>query len=169
MTAEKVPRKCHRRTLVWAHQDSKLVVPSEPSRVPDGQRGGDGPVRLSVPRSFLLLRHVDVSGVSGIGPVAEGTEWTDGSASLRWRGEHASTAFFETGVRAILAVHGHSGSSEILYSDGAVPLDRSLSDFEYPLSTGQRVQTASSDGLCRRCGGAWPCLRCPDLLRGAIS
>lgn len=57
-----------------------------------------------MPRSFLLVRHRDISGVSGAGPVAEGVEWTDGSASLRWRGEWSSTAFWEAGILAILAV-----------------------------------------------------------------
>jgi hypothetical protein len=70
--------------------------------------------------------------------VAEGTEWTDGSASLRWRGEHPTTTFFETGVRSIVALHGYQGDTEILYSDGTTP-DRSAPDFEYPLATGQRV------------------------------
>lgn len=72
-------------------------------------------MRSRVPRVFFLVRHVDVSGVSGTGIVAEGTEWTDGSVSLRWRGEHASTTFYEAGVRAVLAVHGHSGASEVVY------------------------------------------------------
>lgn len=125
-------------------------------------------MRLLAPRGFLLIRHIDVSGDSGIGPVAEGTEWSDGSASLRWRGEHAATTFFEAGVRAILAVHGHDGASEVLYTDGATPTDRIAADFEYPLATGQRVPTASTDGLCDRCGCAWPCVKCPDLIGVAI-
>jgi hypothetical protein len=78
-------------------------------------------MRPSAPRSFLLVRHRDVSNVSGTGVVAEGTEWTDGSASLRWRGEHATTTFFETGLRSILAVHGHDGQTEIMFLDGSTP------------------------------------------------
>jgi hypothetical protein len=121
-------------------------------------------MRPSAPRSFLLVRHRDVSNVSGTGVVAEGTEWTDGSASLRWRGEHATTTFFETGLRSILAVHGHDGQTEIMFLDGSTPR-RSAKDFQYPLATGARVPTASQDGLCRRCWGAWPCMRCPDLVK----
>jgi hypothetical protein len=78
-------------------------------------------MRSRVPKVFFLVRHTDVSGVSGTGVVAEGTEWTDGSVSLRWRSEHASTTFYEAGVRAVLAVHGHRGASELIYlspSDG---------------------------------------------------
>ncbi|MFI6827554.1 hypothetical protein ACIBG5_10675 [Kribbella sp. NPDC050241] len=86
-------------------------------------------MRSRVPRVFLLVRHVDVSGVTGTGIVAEGTEWTDGSVSLRWRSEHASTTFYEAGVRAVLAVHGHRGASEVVYlspSDGLVPVGSSF-------------------------------------------
>lgn len=124
--------------------------------------------RPSTPRAFLLIRHRDPTGVSGAGIVAEGTEWTDGSASLRWRGEHPTTTFFETGIRSIAALHGHSGATEILYADGLTP-ERTAADFEYPLATGQRVPTASTDGLCQRCGGAWPCARCPDLISAATA
>lgn len=86
-------------------------------------------MRSRVPRVFFLVRHIDVSGASGTGIVAEGTEWTDGSVSLRWRSEHASTTFYEAGVRALLAVHGHRGACEVVYlspSDGLGPVGSSL-------------------------------------------
>lgn len=68
-----------------------------------------------VPRVFVLQRHVDVSGVSGIGPVAEGVEWSDGTVSLRWKGETPSTTFWQAGISAVEAVHGHGGATEVLY------------------------------------------------------
>lgn len=68
-----------------------------------------------VPRVFVLQRHVDLSGVSGIGPVAEGVEWSDGTVSLRWRGETPSITFWQAGISAIEAVHGHGGATEVLY------------------------------------------------------
>lgn len=79
--------------------------------------GGD------VPRPFLLVRHHDVSGVSGTGYVAEGVEWTDGSASVRWFGDHTCTAFFPNGVDAIRAVHGHGHATEIVFRH-PTPADR---------------------------------------------
>lgn len=101
-------------------------------------------------RRFLLLRHRDVSGVSGTGIVAEGVEFSDRSVSMRWHGDHASTSVFETGVQAIVAVHGHGGATEILYAD--------------PSPDPQRVPTSTPneriDRLCDTCGGAWPCTRC---------
>jgi len=120
-------------------------------------------MRSTIPRPFLLVRFRDVSAVSGTGVVAEGTEWTDGSASLRWRGEYPTTTFFETGVRAIVAVHGHSGGTEVVFAGDPAP-QRLLGDFEYPDASGLRVPTASQDGLCVGCGAAWPCTRCTNWL-----
>lgn len=68
-----------------------------------------------VPRVFILQRHVDVSGVSGTGPVAEGVEWSDGTVSLRWKGDSPSTTFWQAGISAVEAVHGHGGATEVLY------------------------------------------------------
>jgi hypothetical protein len=68
------------------------------------------------PRTFELVRYQDPSGVSGTGVVAEGCEFTDGSVALRWRGENAATAVWQS-VDAILAVHGHQGATEIRWID----------------------------------------------------
>jgi hypothetical protein len=68
-----------------------------------------------VPRVFILQRHVDVSGVSSTGPVAEGVEWSDGTVSLRWKGDTPSTTFWQAGIAAIEAVHGHGGATEVLF------------------------------------------------------
>lgn len=67
------------------------------------------------PRVFILHRHRDVSGVSGTGEIAEGVEWSDGTVSLRWRGAHPSTTFWQSGIQAVEAVHGHGGITEVRY------------------------------------------------------
>lgn len=112
-------------------------------------------MRSRVPRVFLLVRHVDVSGVSGTGVVAEGTEWTDGSVSLRWRSEHASTTFYEAGVRAVLAVHGHCGASEIVYLP---PVDSAAHDTSLPdtATLSQRAGVPVPAPASARCSN-WPC------------
>jgi len=61
-------------------------------------------------RMFELVRHHDVSGVSGTGIVAEGVVWTDGAVALRWYGEHPSTAVWSS-LDDLLAVHGHAGET----------------------------------------------------------
>jgi hypothetical protein len=65
------------------------------------------------PRCFQLVRHVDVSGVSGTGVVAEGVEWSDGTVTLRWSGRYPTTTVWQDGIEAVIAVHGHDGASTI--------------------------------------------------------
>ncbi|WP_410790976.1 hypothetical protein [Kribbella sp. C-35] len=71
----------------------------------------------SCPRRFVLRRAVDVSGVSGTGDVAEGVEWSDGTVALRWRGKWATTVVWDYGLDALLAVHGHNGSTVVRWLD----------------------------------------------------
>lgn len=71
----------------------------------------------AAPRRFVLRRTLDVSGVSGIGAVAEGVQWSDGTAAVRWRGRWATTTVWDHGIDAILAVHGHQGATVIQWLD----------------------------------------------------
>jgi hypothetical protein len=67
-------------------------------------------------RIFVLKRIEDESGVSGTGIVAEGVEFSDGTAVLRWRSHIKSTAIYES-VRACEAIHGHNGKTRIVFID----------------------------------------------------
>lgn len=67
------------------------------------------------PCVFVLQRHIDHTGISGTGPVAEGVVWSDGTVSLRWMGATPSTTFWQAGISAVEAVHGHGGATEIRY------------------------------------------------------
>lgn len=73
-------------------------------------------------RAFILYRSEDVTGVSGVGIVAEGVEFFDGTVALRWCvGEHRSTVLWP-GILSVVAVHGHDGKTEVIWYDGAQPL-----------------------------------------------
>lgn len=67
-------------------------------------------------RRFLLRRDKDVSGVSGLGHVAEGIVFTDGTTILRWRAGTPTTNIFES-PEAVERVHGHYGGSTIEWLD----------------------------------------------------
>lgn len=108
---------------------------------------GDRRARVRRPMPFLLVRHRDMTGVSGTGIVAEGVEWSDSSASLRWRGDHPTTTFFQTGLGGVRTIHGHQGNTDVIYLD--CPSDA------------RGFAGSCVDGLCGRCGAAWPCVRCP--------
>lgn len=69
------------------------------------------------PRRFELVRHADVSGVSGTGVVAEGVEWSDGTVTLHWCGRYPTTTVWQDGIEAVRAIHGHQGATTIRWLD----------------------------------------------------
>jgi hypothetical protein len=68
------------------------------------------------PRRFALMREFDVSAVSGVGRVADGVQFTDGSVALRWHGYCPSTAVWRD-LSGVVAVHGHGGLTEVWWLD----------------------------------------------------
>jgi hypothetical protein len=71
-------------------------------------------------RIFELVRHEDVTGLSGTGIIAEGIAFTDGTVVLRWVTEHRSTAIWPS-LEDVEAVHGHGGSTEIHWRSNGRP------------------------------------------------
>ena len=67
-------------------------------------------------RRFCLQRDVDVSGVSGSGVVAEGVEFSNGSVALSWLSTYSSTVFYDN-IKTLEHIHGHSGSTRIIWID----------------------------------------------------
>lgn len=74
-------------------------------------------------RLFELVRDEDITGVSGVGAVAEGVEFTDGTVCLHWRNvanpeaQGTSHALW-TSVADMMAVHGHHGATRVVYLTG---------------------------------------------------
>jgi hypothetical protein len=68
------------------------------------------------PRRFWLVRHHDVSGVSGTGIVAEGTLWSSGQVALHWPGQPTATSVWAC-LGDLLAVHGHGGWTTVEWID----------------------------------------------------
>ena len=66
----------------------------------------------STMRTFLLVRDEDVSGTSGVGVVAEGVEWSDGSCTLHWLSQLAA---HETcaNMKVLTQIHGHGGRTRV--------------------------------------------------------
>jgi hypothetical protein len=69
-----------------------------------------------IPRRFYLQRNTDVTGASGTGHVADGILWPDGTATLRWKGERASTVHWDR-IDDAEAIHGHGGHTVIVWLD----------------------------------------------------
>jgi hypothetical protein len=68
------------------------------------------------PRRFWLVRHHDVSGVTGPGIVAEGTLWSSGAVALHWPGHPRSTSQWGS-LAELLAAHGHGGWTTVEWID----------------------------------------------------
>ncbi len=68
-------------------------------------------------RTFHLQRDADITGASGTGHVADGVVWPDGTVTIRWRGERASTVNWNN-LDDAETVHGHGGATRIVFDDG---------------------------------------------------
>lgn len=85
---------------------------------------------MTDPRRFYLQRHVDITGTSGTGRVADGVQWPDGTVSIRWAGDRPSVVFWD-GIDDAEWVHGHAGATRIVWLD-----DAKAPDHHVYLSTG---------------------------------
>lgn len=67
-------------------------------------------------RCFHLVRDFDVSGVSGVGVVAEGIVFRTGKAVLAWVTQYSSVAVYDS-LEELAAIHGHDGRTRIVGLD----------------------------------------------------
>lgn len=70
----------------------------------------------AAPRRFWLVRHHDVSGISGTGIVAEGSLWSSGQVALHWPGQPTCTSTWAS-LADLLHVHGHGGWTTVEWID----------------------------------------------------
>jgi L-alanine-DL-glutamate epimerase-like enolase superfamily enzyme len=75
-----------------------------------------GGMGVSSQRRFVLRRNEDETGISGVGEVAEGVQFTDGTCAMRWRTALASTAVYDS-VDDVEAIHGHQSRTLIVWVD----------------------------------------------------
>ena len=78
------------------------------------------PEEWPLPRRFLVRRHQDISGVSGVGLVASGVMWADGSVALHWHTKINSHTIFPA-IEDMLELHGHAGATELVWLDEESP------------------------------------------------
>ena len=67
-------------------------------------------------RLFHLQRNDDETGVSGVGKVAEGVVFSDGTCALRWVSEYTSTAIYSN-ITDLIEIHGHKGSTSVVFEE----------------------------------------------------
>jgi len=67
-------------------------------------------------RRFYLHRTCDISGISGVGAVAFGVQFADGSVVVHWQGDHSATHVWAK-LEDVIAIHGHEGATEAIFID----------------------------------------------------
>jgi hypothetical protein len=124
-------------------------------------------------RRFALVRLADSSGTSGVGHVADGCRFADGSVALRWRGKYPATSVWPD-LASMIAVHGHAGATVVEWLD---PVATSCTasmitpEIERWIDCAARALADHGpiDGLCRIRRAAWPCPTCTLLREHAAS
>lgn len=71
---------------------------------------------VSPVRRLHLHRDEDVSGISGVGVVAYGAQFPDGSIVMRWDTQVKSTVFYNS-HDDLLTIVGHGGKTRVVYDD----------------------------------------------------
>uniref|UniRef100_A0A6M3LU85 Uncharacterized protein n=1 Tax=viral metagenome TaxID=1070528 RepID=A0A6M3LU85_9ZZZZ len=67
-------------------------------------------------RRFWLERVFDPSGVSGVGNVAEGIQFSNGKCVIGWLTVTPSVAVYDS-MEALIEVHGHAGGTLVRWID----------------------------------------------------
>ena len=67
-------------------------------------------------KRFYLKRNSDVSGVSGIGNIAEGCLFDTGKVALTWLSELPCVTVYDS-IDIMVRVHGHDGRTTVKWID----------------------------------------------------
>jgi hypothetical protein len=60
--------------------------------------------------------------MSGVGAVAFGVQFADGSVVVHWQGDHSATHVWAR-LEDVIAIHGHEGATEAIFIDNEEMFD----------------------------------------------
>jgi hypothetical protein len=97
----------------------------EPPEHPDIFYAPPQPVRPSparLPVRGIVVRKVDVTGISGLGHIAEFCIFSDGATAIRWLGgppqnQPKTEQYDNPGIEPFVQISGHNGNAEIIWID----------------------------------------------------
>ncbi|WP_207782002.1 hypothetical protein [Phytoactinopolyspora limicola] len=97
------------------------------------------------PRRFALVRHVDYTGISGVGVVAYGVVFFDGHVVLRWCSDYPATSLWNS-IDDLLTVHGHGDATSVQWIDDTTDRLREAMDTlgASPPQRGRRARRQAS-------------------------
>ena len=87
------------------------------------------PLNLTYPdtvRRFALERDQDESGISGVGRIAVGAQFSDGQCVLKWL-THVNSLAVYPNIDALVRIHGHNGLTRLVWTDPDLVRDKSVS------------------------------------------
>ena len=65
-------------------------------------------------KTFYLMRHSDVNGLSGTGIVAVGAVYPKGQAHMQWVSYKSSFEMHDN-IDMLMDIHGHQGATELIW------------------------------------------------------
>lgn len=71
-------------------------------------------------RRFYMMRMEDESGVSGVGIILEGVEFSNGKTAITWHSHMGVVGVYDS-VKVVQLLHGHEGKTEIKWIDEEEP------------------------------------------------
>jgi hypothetical protein len=73
-------------------------------------------VQKSFMKRFVLERHEDETGTSGVGTVAEGVVFSNGKVALTWFSHYGAVNVYDS-IQVVEVLHGHGGKTKIIWTD----------------------------------------------------
>lgn len=74
-------------------------------------------------KTFYLLRHKDVNGLSGTGPVVVGVIFPNGQVVFQWTSYRNSIEIYSS-IENLIEIHGHEGDTEVIFGAPPSPDDK---------------------------------------------
>ncbi|WP_051425754.1 hypothetical protein [Jiangella gansuensis] len=97
-----------------------------------------------LPHRFALHRRYDLTGISGTGLVAYGTQYPSGRVTLAWCcSDIQSIAVYDT-IDDIERIHGHGGLTEIRWIDPPNHADTTHNDLTPTALTSEHTRCATA-------------------------
>lgn len=115
-TARRQPTQEGSMTYIPKQHDDGVFHPPQSVRpIPDRQ-----------PSRGMVVRKVDVTGISGLGHIVEYCVFSDGATAWRWLGgppqNQPKWEFYDNpGVAPFLQISGHNGNTELVWIDEPPP------------------------------------------------
>jgi hypothetical protein len=130
-------RSLYTRLREWLRSPAPL--PDAPADLPTVplQRDGEQDIHYAVPQVVrpapeqepvrgAVVRKVDITGISGLGHIAEFCVFSDGATAIRWLGgppqNQPKFEFYDNpGIEPFMQISGHSGNTEVVWIDPPAP------------------------------------------------